>query len=228
MRAIFYPFLKENDLKSIFVTDESAKHLLVVRIRLEEEVLVLNGNGLKALTKVKGISKNQIELSVDSIEESKATHEISLAISIPKKEAFEDILKMAAELGVRDIYPLISEFSQYHYLPSERVHRILESAVIQSNNPFLPTIHPQTDLNLFLKDLNSPLYFFNSRPNIAGKDKKIPGAKTVLIGPEGGFSAREENCILTKPNAFSIHLPTPILRAPTAVASSIGYLLSHS
>ena len=52
------------------------------------------------------------------------------------------------------------------------------------------------------------------------------GAKTILIGPEAGFSALEELDILSKSNVFSIHLPTPILRAPTAVASSIGYLLA--
>lgn len=226
MRAIFYPFSKETASKSILVVDESAKHLHVVRIKPEEEILVLNGNGLKALTRVGSISKNQIELLVESIEESKNSHEISLAIANPKKDAFEDILKIAVELGVQNIYPLTSEFSQYDYQSSDRVQRILESALIQSNNPFLPTIHPQITLDLFLDQLNSPLYFFNSRPNNCGKAEKISGAKTILIGPEGGFSPREESRILAKSNVFSIHLPTPILRAPTAVASSIGYLLS--
>jgi 16S rRNA (uracil1498-N3)-methyltransferase len=224
MRAIFYPFSKVNTLKSILVTDESAKHLHVVRIKAEEEILVLNGNGLKALTRVGSISKNQIELLVDSIEESMETHGISLAIASPKKDAFEDILKIAVELGVRNIYPLTSEFSQYDYLPSDRVQRILESALIQSNNPYMPIIHPLVNLDLFLDQLNYPLFFFNSKPNNCG----ILGARIILIGPEGGFSKREEAHILAKSNVFSIHLPTPILRAPTAVASSIGYLLSPS
>ncbi|MDD4976263.1 MAG: RsmE family RNA methyltransferase [Bacteriovorax sp.] len=228
MRAIFYPFSRENALKSILVTDESAKHLHVVRIKAEEEILVLNGSGLKALTRVGAISKNQIELIVDSIEESKDSHEISLAIANPKKDAFEDILKIAVELGVRNIYPLTSEFSQYDYLASDRVQRILESALIQSNNPFLPIVHPQVNLNIFLDKWNSPLFFFNSKPNNCGKVEKISGVRAILIGPEGGFSLREEASILAKSNVFSIHLPTPILRAPTAVASSMGYLLSPS
>lgn len=229
MRAIFYPFLKENTSNTIFVADESAKHLHVVRVQLGEKILVLNGSGLKALTRVTGISKNQIELSVDSLtdltEDSKSNHKISLAIGNPKKEAFEDILKIAVELGVQNIYPLTSEFSQYDYLPSERVQRILESALIQSNNPILPIIHSQVSLDLFLSNLNSPLYFFNCRLD-CGKNDNISGEKIILIGPEGGFSVREEANILAKSNVFAIHLPTPILRAPTAVASSIGYLLS--
>jgi 16S rRNA (uracil1498-N3)-methyltransferase len=226
MRAIYYPFLKENTSKNILLSDEAVKHLHVVHIKPEEEILVLNGKGLKALTRVGSISKNQIELLVNSIEESVATHQISLAIATPKKDAFEDIIKIAVELGVQNIHPLNSEFSQYEYLSSDRVQRILESALIQSNNPFLPIIHPQIELNIFLDKLNTPLYFFNSRPIDCGKDEIISGEKTILIGPEGGFSFAEVANILKKNNIFSIHLPTPILRAPTAVASSIGYLLS--
>jgi 16S rRNA (uracil1498-N3)-methyltransferase len=202
--------------------------LHVVRIRPNEEILVLNGNGVKALTKVGEISKNQIELLVESIVESIPLHEISLAIAVPKKEAFEDILKIAVELGVQNIYPLTSEFSQYEYLESERIQRILESALIQSNNPFLPTIHSQVSLDHFLGELKTPLYFFNSKPDDCGKEQKISGKKTILIGAEGGFSPREVASILAKPNTFSIHLPTPIMRAPTAVATSIGYLISST
>jgi 16S rRNA (uracil1498-N3)-methyltransferase len=228
VRAIFYPFKKEDSSSRILITDESAKHLHVVRIKPNEEILVLNGNGIKALTKVGEISKNQIELLVESIIESIPLHEISLAIAVPKKEAFEDILKIAVELGVQNIYPLTSEFSQYEYLGSERIQRILESALIQSNNPFLPTIHSQVSLVHFLGELETPLYFFNSKPDDCGKHQKTSGKKTILIGAEGGFSPREIATILAKSNAFSIHLPTPIMRAPTAVATSIGYLISST
>ena len=227
VRAIYYPFTKESDSKTILVTGESARHLQVVRVRVNEEILVLNGEGLTASTKVGNISKSEIELIVESIALANPTHEISLAIAMPKKEAFEDLLKMAIELGVRNIYPLSSEFSQYDYVANDRIERIIESALIQSNNPFSPKIHSQINLNAFLEQIEMPLYFFNSKNDQSGKAEKISGAKTVLIGPEGGFSAGEVSQILKLPNAYSIHLPTPILRAPTAVASSIGYLLSE-
>jgi 16S rRNA (uracil1498-N3)-methyltransferase len=226
VRAIYYPFLKENSYQSIIVTDESAKHLQVVRIKSGEDVLVLNGLGITALTKVGTVSKNQIELLVESLEESSVKHGISLAIANPKKEAFEDILKIAVELGIQEIYPLTSEFSQYEYVPSERIQRILENALIQSNNPFLPTIHPQIELKEFLAIKKTPLYFFNSRPNITEKKSKIEDSINILIGPEGGFSVKEVDLIMASSDVYSIHLPTPILRAPTAVASSVGYLLS--
>lgn len=226
MRAIYYPFDKSEISKHILVTDESAKHLQVVRIKKDEEVLVLNGMGTKAHTKVGEISKNRIELIVLKIEEASPLHQISLAIANPKKDAFEDILKMAVELGVKNIYPLSSDFSQYDYVENERFQRILESALIQSNNAFMPVIHAQTTLEKFLETENSPLYFFNSKVIENNKLEKSVGERTILIGPEGGFSPREESLLLQKTNIFSIHMPTPIQRAPTAVASSIGYLLS--
>ena len=226
MRAIYYPFSKESSTTKILVTDESAKHLQVVRVKLNDEVLVLNGKGQKAFTKVGTLSKNEVELIVETIETDHPLHEINLAIACPKKEAFEDILKMAVELGVQNIYPLTSEYSQYNYQASERVQRILESALIQSNNSFMPLIHPQVNLETFIEKLNTTLYFFNSKPEDCGKSEIISGLKTILIGPEGGFSSLEIAKIMAKSQTFSIHLPTPIMRAPTAVATSIGYLLA--
>lgn len=227
MRAIYYPFDKSSIGQTILVTGDSAKHLQVVRVKANEEILVLNGKGISAITQVESISKNEIKLSVKQVVEQLAFHQLSLAIATPKKDAFEDILKMAVELGVLNIYPLSSEFSQYDYLESERVQRILESALIQSNNSFMPIIHAQIKLETFLDQLKSPLYFFNSRPVECEKVQKISGEQIILVGPEGGFSPHEEALINSKSDVYSIHLPTPILRAPTAVASSIGYLLSR-
>jgi 16S rRNA (uracil1498-N3)-methyltransferase len=188
--------------------------------------LVLNGRGQRAHALVGTIFKTQVELIVTRIDDMTPLHRISLAIANPKKDAFEDIIKIAVELGVQVIYPIRSEFSQYDYEENERIQRIQESALIQSNNDFLPKIHKQLSLENFLEIHQQLIYFFNSNPMETSKlDKKLI-EKTVLIGPEGGFSAREESLILSKQNVLSIHMPTPIQRAPTAVASSIGYLLS--
>lgn len=226
MRAIYLPFEKTTLGKSLLVRDEQAKHLQVVRIRQGEEVLILNGKGDKAFTKVETITKNEVELIVEKTESGKRLHDFHLAIANPKKDAFEDILKIAVELGVKSIQPLSSSFSQYEFESGDRVNRILENALVQSNNLFLPEILPQISLQNFLETHNSPLYFFNSRPDKESVPKVASGDKTVLIGPEGGFSEQEVENIGRYSQVFSIHLPTPIQRAPTAVASSIGYLLA--
>lgn len=227
MRALFYSF-HDISLDSIVeIADERAKHLQVVRIKIGETVLLLNGQGKSAQGEIVEIHKKSVTLKIRSVFEAQKSHQFSLAIATPKKEAFEDILKIAVELGAVDIYPLTSEFSQYQYVSSERVDRILESALIQSNNAFLPTVHPQAQLDEFLQSHQSPLVFFNSRPNSA-KEKIIHEKTTILIGPEGGFSPSEIKRIENYSQVKTIHLPTPIMRAPTAVAAAIGYLLSSS
>lgn len=227
MRAIFHSFENVDKGETLVVTGDSAHHLNVVRVRANESVLLLNGKGVRLTGVVKTIQKNQVEIEISNKEVLAPTHHLSLAIANPKKDAFEDILKAAVELGVKEIYPLSSEFSQYDYAPSERVDRIVESALIQSNNSFWPIVHSQTSLQDFLSNHKNTLVFFNSRANTSSKNSDILTLeKTILIGPEGGFSASEVEMISSHAKAFEIHLPTPILRAPTAVAASIGYLLA--
>ncbi|MBC7713835.1 MAG: 16S rRNA (uracil(1498)-N(3))-methyltransferase [Rhizobacter sp.] len=228
MRAIFYPFEEQKVDDLVQVTGDSVHHLTVARVRENEKILLLNGKGQRLLGIIQAFSKKSIDIKITEAEECTPLHELSLAIAMPKKEAFEDILKMAVELGVTEIYPLTSDYSQYEYAPSERVQRILESALVQSNNPFLPKIHSEQILYDFLSMHTGTIAFFNSKISEKPTDNEITAKKTILIGPEGGFSAEEIAAIVKYPKTQEIHLPTPILRAPTAVSAAIGFLLSSS
>lgn len=227
MRAIFHPFDTLKKDSTILVTGDQAHHLSVVRVRLNEKILLLNGAGQRVQAEVTVLAKNSLELKIIEAEIVSPQHDLCLAIALPKKDAFEDILKISVELGINEIYPLSSEYSQYEYAKSERIDRIMESALIQSNNAFLPKIHPQNDLERFLQTHQSEIVFFNSRLSAGPLQNKNSSKKTILIGPEGGFSPSEVSQILNYSQVCEIHLPTPILRAPTAVASSVGYLLAQ-
>jgi 16S rRNA (uracil1498-N3)-methyltransferase len=228
MRALY---LAENNFvenQTLQIEESALHHLQVVRVKKDEEILLLNGNGTKALALVSDIQKKFAMLKIKSVEQGLATHGFSLAIGVPKKDAFEDILKMATELGIRNIYPLTCEYSQYEFTPSERVSKILESALIQSNNLFMPTIHTQTSLDQFLKNYQGEIIFLNSRQGFDTSKMPESNSACALIGPEGGFSSAEVQKLISTNNVKSIHLSTPIMRAPTATASAIGYLLARS
>jgi len=118
MRALYLAdnnFVENQTLK---IEDSALHHLQVVRVKKDEEILLLNGNGGKSLASVIEIQKKFALLKIKSVEQGQATHAFSLAIGVPKKDAFEDILKMATELGVRNIYPLTCEYSQYEFTSS--------------------------------------------------------------------------------------------------------------
>ena len=228
MRAVYFPFNSEEKDSQIIISGEAAHHLNVVRLKLGDELLMLNGQGAKLITKVVAVEKKQIIAESLNIIYEKKENEFGLVIAIPKKEAFEDIMKLAVELGVTTIYPVTSKFSQYDFFQNERSRRLIESALIQSNNPWMPVIRPQSTLDIFLKEMTEPLFFFNSRPaeSLSGEKRIIPKTFNLLIGPEGGFSSEETSLIIGNNKTIEVHLPTPILRAPTAVAASIGYLLA--
>jgi len=228
MRALYLAdnnFVENQTLK---IEDSALHHLQVVRVKKDEEILLLNGNGGKSLASVIEIQKKFALLKIKSVEQGQATHAFSLAIGVPKKDAFEDILKMATELGVRNIYPLTCEYSQYEFTSSERLSKILENALIQSNNLFMPTVHAQTSLDQFLKNFQGEIIFLNSRQGFDTSKTPESNSACALIGPEGGFSAAEVQKLISMNNVKSIHLSTPIMRAPTATASAIGYLLARS
>jgi 16S rRNA (uracil1498-N3)-methyltransferase len=188
---------------------------------------VLNGLGLRVVTNVTSVGKKQVVLKVQSLDQTKRKHFLSLAIGLPKKDAFEDILKISVELGIENIYPLTTKYSQYLYEPNERIQRIIESAMIQSNNSFFPVIHPQVSLESFLNAHNFPLYFLNSL-EVETKVSANKNSQTCfLIGPEAGFTKDEVNLLRNHKYISEIHLPTPILRAPTAVATAAGFLLNQ-
>lgn len=227
MRAVYNDFDNVNPGDNLIITGDAAHHLNVVRVKVQEVILLMNGKGAIVRGDIQSVSKNQIEIKISHAESFEPKHELSLAIANPKKDAFEDILKSAVELGIRHIFPLSSDFSQYDYTPSERIQRVLESALIQSNNPFFPIIHEQQTLKNFLNTHPDTLVFFNSQKSPALSESHIHNsAKTILIGPEGGFSPNEVADILKFSSVQEIHLATPIMRAPTAVACSVGYLLA--
>ena len=57
------------------------------------------------------------------------------------------------------------------------------------------------------------------------KKSEIRKEMIPLIGPEGGFS-NDEIELLNELVENHLHLPTPILRASTAVSTCMGYVLS--
>lgn len=232
MRAIFEDQNKLEKGLTLSLTDERAHHLNVVRAKINDNVLVLDGRGHKAIAKLTALSKKEAQLEIVELSFTEQTIGAVLFLAVPKKEAFEDILKIATECGFTEIFPLTTKYSQYTYEENDRNNKIIESAMVQSNNLYRPKIHAQMPLTDLFKKMDLKLsrsFLFTSFGENQLVDKTIVAPLTnwgVFIGPEAGFSEEEEKEILSSPFApLGIHLPMPILRAPTAVAVSAGYVM---
>lgn len=135
----------------------------------------------------------------------------------------DDLVNMATQMGVRYLRPVITERTVAHHVNWERVKKIAREAAEQSNRNSVPEIfEPIPFSQLELKNL----CFADER--FAYDDKganQIPdNIKSVLVGPEGGFS-NAEFAALDAGGAVGISLGKTILRAELAAAIAIGKLL---
>ncbi len=231
MRAVFLEpqilcHLSEGALLPIM--DERAHHLIkVVRLKEGEKLLLMNGEGLIAEAQVHEIRKRDLTVKVLKSILHPKNNFIELALAIPSKDAMEDVLRQAVELGITHIQPLLTSYSEKNFEFAERHQRIFESALIQSNNPYFPTVSKTQSFDDFCQKIDKQktyLYFCSRSQSTQLQTTDTP--MTLIIGPEGGFSLEEEEILQTRANVKFIHLPSYILRTPTAVSCACGLVFA--
>ncbi len=211
------------------ITGESLHHLAqVVRIKIGEDLLLLNGKGICVLTSVVSITKKEMRLKFRNSNEAIRKYDMSLVLGMPKKEALELSLKQAVELGMHKIFLIKSDYSQMRVPDEERLNNLLVSALEQSNAPYLPEVIFIDWINLAWEQYEEVLLLDSqSGDQSLSNYKKITGPTLLAVGPEGGFSPKELEFLRNLKNVSSLTLPTPIMRTPTALAVGAGILLQR-
>lgn len=219
--------------------EENYHHLTnVCRIKKGEKINLFDGNGKIYNCVVAEIDKKKIQLLIDECSEAKRSYHIHLIFALLKREGMSLMLKQAVELGFESIFPVTTRFSQTEreLVKEERIFHLVESALIQSNNPFYPKIHSLMPLMSVPWSMFDDVIYLTEKelketaeilPRI-GNHRKI----ALIIGPEAGLSLDEENELanhfsqLKSPIFHRIHLPCPILKAPTALSAGAGMIFS--
>lgn len=237
MRAI-YVNEQEIDKASWPIVEIKGKqyhHLCrVSRVKKNEKILFLLGGGRSSIAEVVDINKSKIIFQLDEVQIKKDNRFINVVLGIPKKDAFESTVKICVECGVKKLIAFRSHFAQSHKSKIERINSLIESSMIQSNNPYeleFEYLESQKDLEDFLQ---TPKSLFVLSP-ISRDEQKKDFSKVfssiddhqsevfLFIGPEGGWSKMEESLFYSR-GAHSLTLSPFIMRTPTAVASAIGAL----
>ena len=130
----------------------------------------------------------------------------------------DDLINMATQLGVRKIVPVITEHTTATHINWERMKKIAIEAAEQSNRNSVPEISAPikfADLDL------SGIAFADERAAYGVSRDTTTKTKSILIGPEGGFSD-SEFAALDNAGAVGISLGKTILRAELAAAIAIS------
>jgi 16S rRNA (uracil1498-N3)-methyltransferase len=199
-----------------------------------DSIEIFDGAGRVAVCEIIHVSKSEVQariLSEKSFERFQTA--IHLLPALIKAEPFEWLLEKAAELGAASIQPVVTERTVVHLdaaqtekkLAKWRRHMI-ESAK-QCHTPFVPELKSPVTFKAGLKNdavlKLIPALSEHTRTLKQALPRDRPASVTILIGPEGDFTAEEEA------QAFSAgHVPVTlgplVLRAETAAIATLAVL----
>jgi 16S rRNA (uracil1498-N3)-methyltransferase len=235
-------FWDSNNL--ILCKSESHHCLNVLRLKEGDKVSAFNGQGEEVHTEIQIATKGQVQLK-----ESQPTHsikpkaKIALGQAIPKGKNMDLIIEKATELGISEIYPIISDRSIVRISSDELVkkqekwQRVATEACKQSGQNWLPEVQiPKKPEELFQSDqLKYDLLLIASLQKESKHLKEIlseyqdahqktrPNSVLILIGPEGDFTPSEINVALNI-GCSPMNLGPIVLRSETAALYSLSVL----
>ena len=133
----------------------------------------------------------------------------------------DDLINMATQMGVKKMVPVITEHTTAHHIHWERMNKIATEAAEQSNRNSVPEI--STPIKFADLDL-SGIAFADERAAYGASRVATTKIKSILVGPEGGFSDFEF-AALDAAGATGISLGQTILRAELAAAIAISRIM---
>ena len=189
----------------IFLTGENAQHAKVLRLRVDEEVLVCDGEGREAVCRISEASAGEWVLSRSEIRESttEASVRVSVYLAFPKADKLEHVIQKATELGAHEIIAFPSarcvskpdEKSLKKKL--ERWQKIAASAAEQSGRGRIPEVRVLPSYQCALQEAaacDKALLFYENEHAVTLKmalSESEYRTVSLLTGPEGGLEERE-------------------------------------
>ena len=221
------PFFYSENLsyadKIIMLDEENSKHIIqVLRMAEGRQINITNGKGIICRAEILDANKKKcIVKSLEILEYHSPHRKVCVAVS-PVKNAnrFEWFLEKATEIGVTEIVPLLCERTEKQFIKFERLQSILISAMLQSQQRWLPILHQPTKFEKFVKENISNNKFIahceeDNKISLKEKVKAQIQNATILIGPEGDFTKSEIEFALQN-NFTPVALGETRLRTETA------------
>lgn len=214
------------DTAGHFVLDEkTSKHLVQVLRKQEGASLsIVDGKGKKASAFIHLADRKHCEVIIHKIRNiHPCPHKLSLGVAFTKHSSRNEwLLEKATELGVENIYPIITQRTERIGFNQDRLNNILIAAMLQSQQLFLPILHqPVRLIDLAKKELPFLKLVAHCLSDYDGvklsiiEFMKAEEDILVLIGPEGDFT-REEVAMMESIGFKSVSLGQQRLRTETA------------
>jgi 16S rRNA (uracil1498-N3)-methyltransferase len=244
-----------NNAQALLLPEEESAHAIrVLRMKAGDAVFITDGKGMFYEGEI--ISDHAKKCSVKIIrstpDSAKRDFHLTIAIAPTKNtDRFEWFLEKATEIGCDEIIPIACKHSERKSIKTDRLNKVIVSAMKQCLKSQLPKLHELQDFKTFISSHDLTLNpspggegleergaqkFIGHIPELSESEFPPQGSPgkplhsvckkgenvLIAIGPEGGFS--EEEVALAIRNGFTaISLGNSRLRVETAgvVACSI-------
>jgi len=210
------------DTKQCVLSEETSKHVIqVLRMKIGEQLQLTDGKGNLFTASITDDNRKRCQVKIDNVKhQPSSVKQIAIAISLVKNNTrFEWFLEKATEIGVSEIIPLICERTEKQSFRHDRMKSILVSAMLQSQQCWLPNLHDATKFTELIKRSTHQQKLIahcekDSKQSINQYINKST-SQLICIGPEGDFS-KEEIALALGNNFIPVALGDTRLRTETA------------
>jgi 16S rRNA (uracil1498-N3)-methyltransferase len=220
----------------IFPKETAHQVSRVLRLRAEDNIIVLDNSGFEyeaILTLVEG-SQVEAEISAKHLNQNEPSVALSLYLCLTQREKFEFILQKCTELGVSSFIPVISSRSLVQVQKDwqtrkTRYEKIITEAAEQSGRgkipqllgimrfENLPQLSEEDGPAFILFEGEKDLSLRHGLRDVASQAENP--SVNLLVGPEGGLSTGEVEAAIAK-GFRSVTVGKRILRMETAAIIS--------
>lgn len=220
---------------------QASQHLIrVLRLKQGDPILLFNGDGLEYQGDIELISKREAHIRIRAKQEKNLESPLTTILiqGVSRGERMDYTVQKAVELGVQQIYPVITERTGVK-LPADRRERrrqhwqsVVTSACEQCGRNTVPPVEPIRELSQWVSYASEQQILqqglklaLHQHAQVSLRALQVEADRAVILfaGPEGGLT--ESDLRMVDMMGFQvIRLGPRILRTETAAAAALAVL----
>jgi 16S rRNA (uracil1498-N3)-methyltransferase len=203
--AFFYLSKYHPGDDEIILDEDNSRHIVqVLRMQKGELLQLTDGRGRLMTATITDDHKKKCRVRLEeSVLLPARARRITIGMSLLKNVSrYEWFLEKAAEIGVAAVIPLLSDRTEKQHFRQDRMENILVSALLQSQQTWLPELYPPTRVEEVIRSAKQEQRLIahcledGERRTLAEMvlafDALPQGnEQLILIGPEGDFTKSE-------------------------------------
>lgn len=205
MKEVRYFFVPDAGNQNELPQEEAQHAARVLRLEAGDEVFLMDGVGNYYRAELTLVSQKHCLYNIlETLPQEKAWRgRIHLAIAPTKNiDRIEWMAEKCTEIGWDELSFLNCKFSERKQIRTDRIEKIVVSAVKQSRKPNMVSVNELVDFKSFIQQpLKGRKYICHCYEEIAKKDffslvsglteEELGEETRILVGPEGDFSIDE-------------------------------------